>query len=185
MAILMSVIHKNGQVTIATDSSSGENGVRKNPSVRCRNEVLYGWVGDEAFSNFMNYYCPKFKFDEEDSHEYLVTSWRKLYLGALYDYEILSRNGGTPDINGSIHVAYKGCLFEVREDASILHSQSDSLYVGSGSESARFAYNIMKQQQANKELLESFSEEELIKRAVEYARDYGNGIRGPIHILTI
>lgn len=177
MTCIVALTH-NGTVYMGADTygSNGYTGTYvANPKCFINGEFLIGCTSTFRLIDLLTHHLdvPKVHPDEQDHNpdRYMRTHFINAVRKCLRDNGHIKNSGGT-ESGGNFLVGYRGNVYEVQPDFSILNVPDYGGSVGSGESAARGSLWTTKD-------IKSMKPADRVKKALEAAEAVNSGVRGP------
>lgn len=172
----------NGKVYIAGDSLSSNSShgtVMTVPKVFQRGEMIFGYTSTWRFGQLL-----QFVFDHPPRYEglsdleYLITAWIPALATMLETNRHLEKETNGFAGCGYAIIGYRGNVYFLNGDLSLLHPKDGYYAVGCGDEFARGAMHVLTQGNVK-------NPEDVVRKAIEAAAHHSVGVGGDIHIISL
>ncbi|MEN6293529.1 MAG: hypothetical protein ABFD07_16135 [Methanobacterium sp.] len=161
----------------ALDTTSGI--IRtKNPKVYKKGEFIFGVAGYLSVINALTHvmvFPPC--YEHQDPFEYIVNNFIPSYRSALHEQGLIEMENGIERNRSELLLGFRGHLFSIGTDFSVLESQDNYIAIGSGAVFAMGAFHGTK----NLKLEPDYR----IHRALEAATDYDECVLEPYEIESL
>ena len=166
MTIILAIRDKDGDLWMAGDSlASGEGeaySVRE-PKVFSRGEFTYGYAGSFRLGHLVKHHLkePKQPSDMSDQ-QYIMNKWSSELLKVMFAQGYMKEEYNVYSIDGTLIINYRGKMYLLQDDLSIIEPLDPFLATGAGSSFALGAvaatYNLMEPPKLLKHVLEVTSQ---------------------------
>lgn len=178
---------KDGEMYMGSDSlGSNANGgcnIYDNPKIFYKpSGFLYGCTTSYRMIQLLEHCFKEPENNNSSDFNYMSTNYSFSILD-LFEKSRFAKNESNVLIGGNYLLAYKGNLYEIQCDFSIMKCSDNYAAVGSGEQLAQAS--IYAQLEAYKDMKMDYDPFEVIHVALQAAERYNTYVRKPFHIIRI
>jgi len=140
MTCVVAIVDKTNNIHIGSDSLASDSHtqtVMTDSKIFMLGEMIIGFAGSFRSAQLLRHAMalPGREESQEDM-EYLVTSFLQSVRIAFMDGGILRTQEGVEEFDGEFIIGYRGKVYHLQGDFSLLHSIDDFMAIGEGGEAA-------------------------------------------------
>jgi hypothetical protein len=183
MTCIVALIDDDGVIHFGSDSVGTDGHFAKimsDPKVFQNGEFLFGYAGSFRLGQILEHgFSPPDRLENQTNKQYLCTTFMEGIKYSFKQHGFLKDNDdtGQDEIDGQFLIGYRGEIFIVQEDFSILHVLDNYLAIGAGEETATAVLYGTRDIE--------LGPIERLHLSLEATEKYVDGVRGPFHFLSM
>ena len=179
MTCVVAMVDVDGNIHMASDSSASDGHSQvsiKSPKIFQVGEILIGYSNSFRAAQVLEYdFSPTPRTELQEDMEYLCSYFVHDIREAFISAGACDREANGCDCD--LIIGYRGNIYQLQNDFSILHITDNFLSIGAGSEAANAVLHAIKDM--------GIKTENMLRLALETTSYYITSVRAPYHFVTL